>query len=149
MSFMSRFCCHRCQPLQNTAGVYGLLALTALAQLAELLLELGQLGYPYIDMGDVFIDQLVDGPAIACGPVNQVQQRVDFPVRHVQCPAVPNETQPIDVFAAIAAIVGCGTRRSRQQSFFFVVAHGFYRALRYLSKFANFHGAESVKYLTL
>ena len=55
MSLMPWFCFHRRQSLQNTAGVHSLLALTTLAQLAELLLELGQLGYAHIDMGDVFI----------------------------------------------------------------------------------------------
>ena len=55
MPFMPWLCFHGCQPLQNTAGVHGLLTLATLAQLTELLLELGQLGYPHIDMGDVLI----------------------------------------------------------------------------------------------
>ena len=56
MPLMPWLCFHRRQSPQNAAGVHGLLALATLTQIAELLLELGQLGYPHIDMGDVLVE---------------------------------------------------------------------------------------------
>lgn len=64
---------HGCQSLQDAARTYVLLDLAGLTQFAELVLELGQLGNPHVDVGNVFVQQFVDGPAIAGWLVHQAQ----------------------------------------------------------------------------
>jgi len=81
--FLSWLCFHRREPMQDATGIDGLLAPAALTQFTELPLDLGQLSNTHVDMGDVLVQQLVDGATIASGLIHESQQRADFLVRYI------------------------------------------------------------------
>ncbi len=83
MTLRFGFSFHRRQPVQDAAGINRLFGLTALAQRSELQLELRQFMYALIDMGNVLIENRIDGATAFVGAVGQAQQRVNFFITHV------------------------------------------------------------------
>ena len=91
-------------------------------------------------MGDVFIDQAVDGGAAGVGLGAGVQQLADFLARHFQRAAAADKHQPLQMCGAVfAVVVGRIACCGRQQAFVFVVADGFHRAAGLFGQFADFH----------
>ena len=125
--------------MQDAAGIDRLFGSTSLAQGIQLQLELSQLLNALFHMGNMLIEDRIDGAAALGRLDGQIEQRVNFPMAHVQCAAVSNEAQTLKMFGAVNPEITRRACRFRQQAFLFVVTHRFNRALGYLCQLTNLH----------
>jgi hypothetical protein len=99
--------------MQNAAIIHRLLGLAALAQHRQLLLQVQEFSDALIQMGYVLVKDCVDGTASFCRLIGQVQQGVYFLVTHVECPAISDETQALQMGWSIDPKVASSTHGLR------------------------------------
>jgi len=83
---------------------------------------------------------LVDLVAGHARIARQIDQALDLRNRHVQRAAMAHEVEPLEVLGAVGPITRRGARRSRQQPFALVVAHGLHVDAGLVSEFSDPHG---------
>ena len=131
VAFDFGFCLHSSQTLHDSAGIDRLLRDTPLTKRPQLLFEMGEFSNPFIDVGNVLVEDRIDGATTVCRLVRQIEQRMDLFLAHVQCPAIAYETQAFNVFGPIHPEISRRARRLRKEPGLLVIAHRFHRALRH------------------
>ena len=84
------------------------------AQGLQLLFQRHKLGDTPSDVGDMLVDQQVDGIAIPLGLIPIAEQGADFIVGHVQRAATADQLQSFQLRHIVMAIVAGGSAGQRQ-----------------------------------
>lgn len=108
-------------------------------QTLELLFKLSQFPNALGNVGNVFVEQVVDLFATCRRCIFDTKQHPYFIQRHIQTATVPDEGQSLRVCIAIDAVVGATAPRLREQSLTLVKTDGFHLGIRPVCEFANFH----------
>jgi hypothetical protein len=125
--------------VNDSAFLDRLLACASPAQRGQLRPKLQQFIYTGVHMANVFINQRIHSSTAGGRTVGGLEQQTNFVVRHVQCAAVPNETQAVGVALVIAPVVRFRPVRLRKQPFLFIESDCVGRAVGQSREFTDFH----------
>lgn len=125
--------------LEDAAILGGMRRRALGTQGTELLLEAPQFLNPMRDVPDVLVEQGIHFAAIVLRSVLEPQQHADFIERHVQVPALPDETQALHVRLCVDPVVAFGAPGRRNQFLALVEADGLDGSSTGLRQFADSH----------
>ena len=94
---------------------------------------------PLSDACELVVDQAVDVAAVRFRMGLEIEQALDVIQGNVQCAAVPDEGQTLDMSLAIGPVAVTLTGRGGYQPGFFVITHGVDLCAGPSRQFANLH----------